>query len=753
VVREYEEQSDPALGRIPWWPGSGRARRKPFGKAPGIVKGRLFNRAVPMALCGLLAALGLIGAEHYVGEAHRRAEREAGARVISAAEALEENLLRTIEAVEGLQSLVQARHDLLARGSSEGAAAIEDHLTTVATQGKFGILQVAVIGADGMLDWSSVPGWGRVTLADREHYRVHRAGRQELFASAPLLGRASGQWSVQLTRPIQGRDAQFAGVAVVSLDPLRLSGRLASIHSDPNREAIVLRLADRVVIARSRDHEQSIGRSSPDLHPALMAELAATGRYLRTTSFFDGKEMVLAVQRVAASPLLVIMAEDWSVSKAALDELQRWVRLSYAGALLLGVTAFVACAQARAAQRSRQERDMAAAARMVAEATRAELGRILMGAPAVIYSSERPVGEKDPGRPARVRYFSPNAARVTGWEAADLTGPGAFLARMDEAGRAERPRFRASNIREGHATMVFRFRRPDGSWMWLKEEARSAGTTPDGVVQVFGYLTDVTAQRELELQAIASAKLASLGEMAAGMAHEMNQPLAIIALAAENAMLALEQEGAEAIPEVIGKLNRIIGQARRGGSIVHHLREFSRPAPAGPLGPVLLGDVLEGVLLLTRGALRDAKVQLQVDVPADLPPVVADMVGAEQVFVNLLLNARDALRDQAQDGQRRIEVQAWAEEETVCATVTDNGGGIAVDALPHLFEPFFTTKPPDAGSGLGLAICHGIMRSFGGCIIASNVPGGARFRLQFRTATCATDGMPASQGMEGPRSP
>lgn len=724
-----------------------------FGKAPGIAKRRWRDRAVPMALCALLAVLGVVGAEHYVGEAHRRAEREAGARVMSAAEALEENLLRTIEAVEGLQSLVQARHDLLARGSAEGAAAIEDHLKAVATQGKFGILQVAVIDADGMLGWSSVPGWTPVMLGDREHYRVHRDGRQDLYVSVPLLGRVSGQWSVQLTRPIKGRDAAFAGVAVVSLDPLLLSDRLKSIHSDPNRVATVLRLPDQVVIARSRDAEQSLGQRPMEPHPAINASLALSDGYRRTASMLDGREVVLTVQRVAEAPLLVVMAEDWSLSKVGLDELQRWVRLSYAGTLLLIVAALLALAQERAARRSRRELDEAEAARAVTEAARAELGRILMGAPAVIYSGERSPG-MDPELPTRVRYVSPNAARVAGWDAADLMEPEALIARMDEAGRAERARFRERTMRQGHGTMVFRFRRPDGTWMWLKEETRAADSTPDGMIQVIGYLTDVTAQRELELQATASAKLASLGEMAAGMAHEMNQPLAIIALAAENAMLALEQEGADAIPEVIGKLERIMAQAGRGGTIVHHLREFSRPAPAGQIGPVSLGEVMEGVLLLTRGALRDASVQLALDLPTDLPLVMAGLVAAEQVFVNLVLNARDAMRDRAQEGPRRIEVQARAEAEAVCVTVTDTGGGIPGDALDRLFEPFFTTKPPAAGSGLGLAICHGTMRSFGGSISASNVPGGARFCLRFRIATDGPAGMATEPAMltSGPSS-
>ena len=273
--------------------------------------------------------------------------------------------------------------------------------------------------------------------------------------------------------------------------------------------------------------------------------------------------------------------------------------------------------------------------------------------------------------------------------------------------------------------------------MWLREEAREAGTTADGMVLMVGYLTDVTGQRQLEAQAAASAKLATLGEMAAGMAHEMNQPLAIIALAAENAADELQVEGAAAIPAAVTRLEGISRQAARGGAIIRHLREFSRPGSLNEAGPTRLEEVLDGVLQLTRGALRNAGVEWEQDLPADLPAVSAGLVAAEQVFVNLILNARDAMLGQPREQPRRVVVRARVEAGLVVVTVTDTGGGIPAAAFDKMFEPFFTTKPPDKGTGLGLAICHGIMRSLGGSISAANVPGGAEFLLRFR---CAEDG-------------
>lgn len=717
-----------------WWHRPAWALPGPQGAEGRLGGKRLFKLALPFAIVVVLGVLGWFAAEHQITQAHRRSEREAGARVLSDVEALEQNLLRTIEAVEGIHSLAQTRQNLLQRDSAEGVAAIEDHLKAVATQERFGILQISIADAGGTLIWSSVPNWAPISIADREHFQTHKAGRTEMFVSAPVLGRASGKWSIQLTRPIWGEDGAFAGIAVVSLDPLLLSARLGAIHFEPNQTAAVLLLPEGTMIARSRAVQQVLGQMIRPSHPVLAAASAATRGYLRTSSLLDDGEVVMAFHRVAETSLLVLVSEDWAVSKASLDELQRWIRGVYAAASLLSFAALVALIQVRIARRTREDLKLAQAARNAAEAVREEFARILLGSPAVIYAGERQPDDKDPHKPARVRFVSSNAARVTGWDASALMEPNAFVDRMDDVGRAERARFRAANMQVGGGSMTYRFRQPDGSWMWLREEARVAGTTAEGMLLIIGYLTDITSQRQLEAQAAASARLATLGEMAAGIAHEMNQPLAIIALAAENAANDLRLEGAAAIPDALTRLERIIRQAGRGGAIVHHLREFSRPGSVDEAGPTQLGEVLDMAQQLTRGAMSNAGVEWVQDLPADLPAISAGLVAAEQVFVNLILNACDAMLGQPQEQPRRILVRGRVEAELILVTVTDTGGGISAANVDKVFEPFFTTKPPDKGTGLGLSICHGIMRSLGGSIAVANVPGGAEFLLRFRRA-------------------
>jgi C4-dicarboxylate-specific signal transduction histidine kinase len=237
--------------------------------------------------------------------------------------------------------------------------------------------------------------------------------------------------------------------------------------------------------------------------------------------------------------------------------------------------------------------------------------------------------------------------------------------------------------------------------------------------------------------------------MATGLAHELNQPVSIMALAAENTARGLRRRGAGAIPDALLRMDRISALAQRAKGIIDHLRAFGRTDP-GPLEPVSVAEAVAGAAMLTGAALREAEIELVLDLPAGLPPVRGRLLLVEQVLINLLLNARDALLE-GPSAVRRITISARlmadkAAGEQVALTVADTGPGIPAAALPRLFEPFFTTKPTGQGTGLGLSLCHGIMRSLGGAISAANRPpdgpggdaqGGAEFRLLLPAAAPA----------------
>ncbi|WP_354685635.1 ATP-binding protein [Cupriavidus necator] len=244
------------------------------------------------------------------------------------------------------------------------------------------------------------------------------------------------------------------------------------------------------------------------------------------------------------------------------------------------------------------------------------------------------------------------------------------------------------------------------------------------------------AQDEL----VQASKLAALGQMAAGITHELNQPLAALRTFSDNTRVLLER-GQLAAAE--GNLTAIADLTERMGKITSQLKLFA--GKARPVRrPVVLRAAVDHVLALL--APRLATVTISVTGLDDMPglAVRADELKLEQVLLNLLGNALDAIATAAPP-QGRIDLNVLADEHAVTIVVRDNGTGIAPEALPRLFEPFFTTKETGQGLGLGLAISSSIVREFGGQLGVANVPGGgAQFTLVLARAPAADTVQPVS---------
>jgi two-component system, NtrC family, sensor kinase len=224
-------------------------------------------------------------------------------------------------------------------------------------------------------------------------------------------------------------------------------------------------------------------------------------------------------------------------------------------------------------------------------------------------------------------------------------------------------------------------------------------------------------------------RLATVGRLAAGIAHEVGNPLGAITGYAELARSRLRREGGAVDPEVEDFLSRVAGEARRIDAVVRDLLDFARPADLA-VGAVGLGAAVESSVRVAQLQPRCRTVAVATRLPPDLPRVRADERRLSQVIVNLILNAADAM-----GGQGRVSIAAWPERDGVVVEVADSGPGIPPEHLPRVFDPFFTTKAPGQGTGLGLAISHRIVESFGGELGASNAPGGgAVFRLRLRAA-------------------
>jgi two-component system C4-dicarboxylate transport sensor histidine kinase DctB len=249
-------------------------------------------------------------------------------------------------------------------------------------------------------------------------------------------------------------------------------------------------------------------------------------------------------------------------------------------------------------------------------------------------------------------------------------------------------------------------------------------------------LTEEVAERErAEEEArrarddlIQAAKLAALGQMAAGIVHEVNQPISAIRSYAENASLLLERGR---IDLVRANLGEITGLTERMAKITRQLKTFARKS-SGILTPVSPRAVVEHALGLLGAQTNDLGAEIVFELPEKAPLVMADEARLEQVLVNLLRNALDAVSAR---NHRLITISLGDDEEHVLLSVRDTGPGIAGEDLPSLFDPFFTTKEVGEGLGLGLSISYGIVQGFGGRIWAANHPdGGAVFTVALRRA-------------------
>ena len=241
-------------------------------------------------------------------------------------------------------------------------------------------------------------------------------------------------------------------------------------------------------------------------------------------------------------------------------------------------------------------------------------------------------------------------------------------------------------------------------------------------------IEDVTDRLGLERAARQTEKLAALGTLAAGLAHELNNPIGIISSRAE--LMLLESESAPLPPDVAEDLKVIHRHAQRVARIAQGLLSFARHS-AGERGRVDLNQVVDETLLLAEKMIVKDGLTLQRALTPGLPPIWGDANALQQVVMNLVTNARDAVKG---GGEISVETSAVAEPPGgVQLVVRDSGPGIPPEILPKIFDPFFTTKAE--GTGLGLSISYGIVREHQGTVDVQSAPGrGTTFVLTFRSA-------------------
>jgi PAS domain S-box-containing protein len=279
---------------------------------------------------------------------------------------------------------------------------------------------------------------------------------------------------------------------------------------------------------------------------------------------------------------------------------------------------------------------------------------------------------------------------------------------------------------------------PDGTWRWVLTRGRAVSRDENGrATRMAGTITDVTEARRLQERLRNADRLAGVGALAAGVAHEVNNPLAYVSAnlaVLDEALARLTSAGpagpaaAERLDELRQALRDAMDGAARVRDIVRGLRQFAQPSRGEERAPVDVRTEIEAAVGIARNEIAH-RARLRVELPERLPAVRAAPHELGQVFVNLLVNAAQAIPEgHAQD--QEVRITAREEAGRVLVEVSDTGAGIDQADLARIFDPFFTTKPVGTGTGLGLSVCHGIVTALGGTIEVDSAPGrGTCFRV------------------------
>ena len=252
--------------------------------------------------------------------------------------------------------------------------------------------------------------------------------------------------------------------------------------------------------------------------------------------------------------------------------------------------------------------------------------------------------------------------------------------------------------------------------------------------------TDITEVVEKETQLIQAGKMTTLGVMAAGMAHEINQPLNVIQVCADFFLKMLKRGQPIEDEDLKTMANDIVANVDRAAGVIKHVRDFARQSEL-VRSKVRINDPIRDVFKVLGHQLKMHDIDVTLDLHPDIPDITAEHNRLEQVFINLVSNAIDAMDEKSsrpgfQNSPKRLSIKSFAENNQVVVHVTDTGTGMSEEVENKIFEPFFTTKKVGKGTGLGVSISYGIVKDYSGSIeIDSEIGKGTTFKLMFPVAS------------------
>src|SRR4051794_9498868 len=583
--------------------------------------------------------------------------------------------------------------------------------------------ELAIIGPDGTFFSAAGPSPPTVaSAADRRYFTIHRdRGVQGLYISEAFQQPGSGQWTVALSRRIEGRDGAFVGVAVAYLDLSYFQRFYAAVDMGPGRQLQLLRI-DGVLLAGYPDDESAVGASrlSEPVYRALLADREGETRVRQGT--VEGTERIVAAQSVSGLPLLVIASADkdvvlaaWHVS--AMHSAMRTTLLCTGVLLLMWLVLRQLRRRERAEERLRVQS--------------AHLDELFESAPEAIVMLDLD------GRVTRVnreftRMFGYSASEAEGRELEQLIVPEDL---KHDAGLS--------------STAVDHGRRITRETECIDKQGRRLHVsmlgapivTSSGQIASYAIYRDMTERKlaeaertRLELRLRQGEKLEAIGTMAGGIAHDFNNILAAMLGYLEMALAAPADNSV-----VRRHVTNVMKATHRARALVDQILSYSRTT-RGKSEAVNVHATVEETLELVRASLPDhIEMRTQLAQSKGIT-VITDPTHVHQVVMNLCTNAIHAMPG---GGVLSVDLDGVDVQEDrhlshgdlpagryVRLMVQDSGCGMERQTLQRIFEPFFTTKSAGMGTGLGLALVHGMITELGGAIDVTSHPNtGSRFEV------------------------
>lgn len=666
---------------------------------------RNYYWAVVAFVIGMSAlAAGLVVSRDYISRLD-----EAGQQAMSLAQALAEHTTQTFVKLDALsRAVIEDSTDpivdsvMLSEVLRRRAAAEPAARAIILVDSK-GLVKSS--GIDAMpigMDMSAAQEFVHMTDPSSPDYFISQP--QKVQRRAPDDERV---WTFNYARRLKADDGKFEGFVLIVVDQSYIYGFINNVSDNPGQ---ILGLVGMDGIIKAAGDERAIGMN---IFPRL--DLTQRQQVVMTPSAISGEDLLVAYYRTAAVPLVAYAGFPIRPIFIAWLSTSVLIALVLAG-MIASLVLLGSNLKKYATTRSLLIANMIDSAKQVQEK---EFLESIIQTNAVAIAVAKPTGEIIAYNNSLEKLF-PDIMLIQ-------NAP-SVLSRIlgEDIGQVldQLPWQGVRNVVIGN--------QEKRALSWVASPIYTSDEVLKNIV-VVGL--DVTERREAELAIHQSAKLVTLGEMATGIAHEINQPLATILMTLDNLHdeLAANQSDTVAVKH---KLATIMAQAERAATIVRHMRIYGRRSD-GDLGIVDPVDAIDGALIFVESQIIESGISLS-KLYRNQYKVLGDALMIEQIILNMMLNARDAILERRSTDRSRPDNIAidicLTEDNFVSISIADTGKGYSNHLQEKLFDPFFTTKPVGQGMGLGLALSYGMARDMGGSIRAENTELGAKFTLSLRLA-------------------